>query len=572
MPWALIVLFVVFPLVLVTGGIWYSYYLQYQVELMQGPGVQGHLPGKLNILILILFSFTVMAAIAGWSIWNHFVKHYRGLFKSRNKKMLAESHLDHIHKYANDIIILTDSNLGIVQVNDKALTAYQYGQDELIKMNIKDLIIPEMVMDFTEKMKIVNADGKALFESIHGKKDGTTFPIEVNVRKFRFGDDEYFQWISRDITERKNAARELESSYLLLKATIDSTMDGLLVVDDSGKILVHNRKFAEMWSIPEDILAARDDERALSHVLTMLKDPGEFITKVRELYSSPEKISFDTIEFLDGRVVERYSQARRLNENVVGRVWSFRDVSEKFHAGRQLLVAKEKAEESDRLKTAFLHNISHEIRTPMNAIVGFSALLDDPELDEESRRNFTSIITDNTNRLLALISDIVEISNIEAGQVRLTYSVVNVNHLLKDLHSQFSPEAGKQNLLFDIDASLPDERAVMNTDRAKLSRILAIFIDNALKFTKKGFVKVGYRISESDLDLYVSDSGIGIEPSLHEKIFDRFYQVEAVTSREFSGAGLGLSISKAYADMLGCNIVLDSTKGKGSEFVLRHPL
>ena len=194
-----------------------------------------------------------------------------------------------------------------------------------------------------------------------------------------------------------------------------------MVVDTSGKIVVYNRKFAEMWAIPEEILEKKDDEAALKYVIGKIKDPDNFISIVSSLYALPEKVSYDSIELHDGRVFERYSQPQRINDKIVGRVWSFRDVTQRKNSEGPLIRAKEMAEESDRLKTAFLHNISHEIRTPMNAIVGFTTLLDDPSLDDKTRRYYTEIITRSTNQLLMLISDIVEISNIEACRSSLLF-------------------------------------------------------------------------------------------------------------------------------------------------------
>jgi PAS domain S-box-containing protein len=376
----------------------------------------------------------------------------------------------------------------------------------------------------------------------------------------------------QDITRRKTAETELENSFWLLKATIESTADGLLVVDSSGKIVAYNGKFAQMWAIPDEVLEKRDDELALKYIIGQVSDPEKFAATVRDLYSFPEKISFDSIEFHDGKVFERYSQPQKINEKIVGRVWSFRDITHKRNAENQLIRAKEMAEESDRLKTAFLHNISHEIRTPMNAIVGFTALLDDSSIDDSTRRSYTGIITQSTNQLLALISDIVEISNIEAGQVKLSFTEVNINNLLKDLYIQFSLNENRKDLEFQYHTGMPDDRALINTDKTKLIQILTNLLSNAFKFTKEGSVNLGYRLEKNDLIFYVKDTGIGIPEDKIDKIFDRFFQVQSDSSRQFTGAGLGLSISKAYAELLGGKLYVNSVAGKGSEFCLIHPL
>ena len=526
----------------------------------------------LFVMLLVILLIVAAGAITGWTIWHLRVKFYRDLYRTRAEKLLLESHFSNILKYANDIILLLNSDLRIVQSNNRASEVYQYSHDELAGMHIGELRVPGKEEELKASRLLIENKGTAFYETTHRKKDGTTFPVEISVNRFEVAGETYYQSVGRDITERKRSAKQFEESNLMMRATIESTADGLLVVDNNGKILVYNQKFAEMWALPDELLESRDDERVLKFVTDKVRNPHEFLGTIKDLYKSDSKTAFNTVEFYDGRVIERYSQPFRLNDNNLVRVWSFRDVTEKIAANRQLMSAKERAEESDRLKTAFLHNVSHEIRTPMNAIVGFSALLDDPEIDQETRKNFTSIITESTNQLLALISDIVEISNIEAGQVKVSYSEVNINHLIRELVTQAENLVRSKGIEMKSDLSMDDSRAVINTDRAKIGQILGCFLNNAIKFTEKGSVMIGYRIIENDLGLYVKDTGIGIDPSMHEKVFDRFFQVEAGTSRQYSGAGLGLTIARSYADLLGCRIELNSMPGSGSEFILRHPL
>jgi len=157
-------------------------------------------------------------------------------------------------------------------------------------------------------------------------------------------------------------------------------------------------------------------------------------------------------------------------------------------------MSKEKAEESDRLKTAFLHNISHEIRTPMNAIVGFSALLGEPGLDTSSRQSYIEIISQSSDQLLTIVSDIIEISNIEAGIIKINKTDVNVNSVLMRIYNQFNPKASEKGITFTFDTPLNDSDAVINTDKTKLVQILTNLADNALKFTSKGQIDFGYAV------------------------------------------------------------------------------
>ncbi len=237
----------------------------------------------------------------------------------------------------------------------------------------------------------------------------------------------------------------------------------------------------------------------------------------------------------------------------------------------KLRAAQKKAEENDMLKTAFLHNISHEIRTPLNAVVGFADLLNDPELSLEKRQEFTKIIVERSDQLLSIITDIVNIAIIESGQEKVVEKEVNLNDLFINIYNLFSPIAEQHNIIFDKSCRLNDQDALINVDQVKLLAILSNLIGNALKFTRQGHVNFGCTKKGNTLEFYVEDTGIGISPDMFEVVFDRFLQIERTPERQFGGSGLGLSIAKAYVEMLGGKIWLKSELGKGSVFYFTLP-
>jgi CheY-like chemotaxis protein/nitrogen-specific signal transduction histidine kinase len=247
------------------------------------------------------------------------------------------------------------------------------------------------------------------------------------------------------------------------------------------------------------------------------------------------------------------------------------DITERKEIVEELIRAKEKAEESDKLKTAFLHNISHEIRTPMNAIVGFSALLGEPEVDEKTRKSYIEVIMQSSNHLLSIITDIVDISNIEANLIKTYKNEVPINTTIKSLFNQFIPKAAEKKIDMIWEPGLSDYDALILTDKSKLSQIISNLISNAIKFTDKGTIKIGYKLVENFLEFCVSDTGIGISPEHHARIFDRFYQVSNAMERLYEGTGLGLAISKAYIEHLGGKIWLSSEQGKGTSFFFTIP-
>lgn len=262
---------------------------------------------------------------------------------------------------------------------------------------------------------------------------------------------------------------------------------------------------------------------------------------------------------------------RNNNDEVQYFLAMIEDITQRKQAESELIAAKEKAEESDRLKTAFLHNVSHEIRTPMNAIIGFSALLNEPDITEIERRQYIDIIFQSGSQLLSIINDIVDIANVESGQVRLNLKEMSLNAAMRSLHEQFSYKGKSDLLKIGLKKGLPDEESKIVTDGTKLIQILSNLISNAVKFTKEGSVNFGYTLKDGNLEFYVKDTGIGIPKEHHKKIFERFFQVDNVISRKFGGTGLGLSICKAYVELLGGKIWVSSESGHGTDFRFTLP-
>lgn len=236
----------------------------------------------------------------------------------------------------------------------------------------------------------------------------------------------------------------------------------------------------------------------------------------------------------------------------------------------ELRDAKEKAEESDRLKTAFIQNISHEIRTPMNGIVGFIELLQHPNSDFEKKAEYIGIINSCTQQLATLVNDLIDISKIETGTIELQNSEFSMNHLVKELNEAFSRPASEKGLSFKISNEVGNIQ--VRSDYSKIRQIMNHLVSNAIKFTPKGNVSVKLSKSGSEILLSVADTGIGIKESDRRVIFDRFRQAEIGLSRSYGGSGLGLAISKGNVEFLGGKIWFESQAGKGSLFAFAIPV
>ncbi|MFA6126791.1 MAG: two-component regulator propeller domain-containing protein [Bacteroidales bacterium] len=241
-------------------------------------------------------------------------------------------------------------------------------------------------------------------------------------------------------------------------------------------------------------------------------------------------------------------------------------ITEKEKIQAELTLAKDKAEESDRLKSAFLANMSHEIRTPMNVILGFTELLKEADLTGEEQQNYIGIIEKSGDRLLNIITNIVVFSQLESGAVETAISETNINGQLDLIYSFFKPQADQKGVQFLVNKRLQDEEAIIKSDKEKIYSILTNLVKNAMNFTPSGSIEFGCEKKGKFLEFYVKDTGIGIADAQKEIIFNRFRQCSEELTRNREGAGLGLSISKGYVEILGGKIWVESTLGVGSTF------
>ena len=364
------------------------------------------------------------------------------------------------------------------------------------------------------------------------------------------------------LKEKETAEDELQQSYMFSESLLKTIPFGMDIVDENGTILFQSENFIRLFGAEGKGKKCWEIYRDNNTKCTFCPlDEGIIVGETEATESRG---------VLGGRVFE-ISHTGMIYQGQKAMLEIFQDITDRKQDEEDLIKAKDRAEESDRLKTAFLHNISHEIRTPMNAIVGFSTLLAEPEVDAESRKSYTDVIMQSSNHLLSIITDIVDISNIEANLVKINKTEVNLNSILRILHAQFVPKADEKNLAFTYETELDDEDAMFLVDNSKLGQVLSNLVSNAIKFTNEGEIKLEYKVRGNSLEFCVSDTGIGIAPEFHNRVFDRFYQVQNAIKRVYEGTGLGLAISKAYVELLGGSIWLSSKPGIGSSFFFTIP-
>lgn len=398
------------------------------------------------------------------------------------------------------------------------------------------------------------------------------------------GEKRVLHSMALDITERKSTERELSNEKQTLANIIKGTNSGTWNWNIQTGALTINERWAEIFGYTLEDLQPVDINTWINHV-----HPEDLPIAQDHLNKHfKQELDFYDVEFRqphkNGTWVWVQSQGKVLERTKDGKPLIMSgthiDITERKHAEQELIAAKEKAEESDRLKSAFLANMSHEIRTPMNGILGFAELLQEPELTGEQQQEYIRVIQKSGTRMLNIINDIVDISKIESGQMNVSFSETRVDEQMDYLLKFFQAEANNKGIRLLTKNNQHAKEIILFTDHEKLYAILTNLIKNAIKYTDEGTIEFGYSlpgptitsVSEPvELQFFVKDTGIGIPKNRQEAIFERFIQADIFDKMARQGAGLGLAISKAYVEMLGGKIWVESEPGKGSTFYFSLP-
>ncbi|RZS90684.1 PAS domain-containing sensor histidine kinase [Aquimarina brevivitae] len=367
----------------------------------------------------------------------------------------------------------------------------------------------------------------------------------------------------------EKAAQLTQSRY---KTLTNISPVGIFMTKPNGKTIFVNPRWCE--------ISGMSYEEALGEgwLKAVHPDDRQRLKKGWENDTEDRKASYSEYRFINkkdgsikwvlGQAIPEYDE----NGRISGYVGTITDITEIKLYEEELSRLKDKAEESDRLKSAFLANMSHEIRTPMNGIMGFAELLKEPKLSGDEKSLYLSLIEESGKRMLNIIKDIIDISKIESGQVTVTPSDVAINEEITYLYQFFKPEADKKNLELSFHLDLTNENAVIRTDKEKLVAILTNLIKNAIKYTNEGAISFGYqKVNKDKLEFFVKDTGIGIPKNRQKAIFKRFVQADIKDRYALEGAGIGLSIAKAYVEMLEGKIRVESTENIGSTFYFTIP-
>ncbi|MFP5503582.1 MAG: ATP-binding protein, partial [Candidatus Sericytochromatia bacterium] len=374
-----------------------------------------------------------------------------------------------------------------------------------------------------------------------------------------------------DITERKQAEEGLLRANSVLRAQQEASIDGILVVDEHQGVISYNRRFMEIWGVPSAIMAARDEQVLLERVLGQLADPEAFMAQVAAIYQQPEASSRDEVYLKDGRVLDRYSAPALSPEGEsYGRVWYFRDISERKQMEQALQAKNAQLEELSRHKVNYVNQVSHELRTPLTSIMGYAEFLEEAlvESSQGGPLEFVHQVQSGTRRLQRLVDDLLDFALIEVGTFKVRCEEGELLGRVREVVESFRPQLERAGVRLATELPAGDVKLPM--DEQRVGQVLTNLLANAIKFTPRGGrITVRVRADEEAARVEVEDTGPGIAPEDQGKLFRHYSQLQDGMRR--GGAGLGLAISRGIVEAHGGRIEVSSEAGRGSRFWFTLP-
>ena len=505
----------------------------------------------------------------GSTLWYGIISDITERKKVENSLMESEKKYRELFESNSDSIAIfqihpDQRTLQFVDCNENNALLLGYSKEEILHFQPKDVEIPvsDEVLQWRQGELLKN--GQIGFETQLKHKSGHLIDVEIKAVMINYKNQPGIMNISRDITKR----RQIEERIRLLAYSLESISECVSITDNNDQIIYINKSFLNTYGYSSEELIGqhtrilRSSDMAFEHVRDILPITfeggwrGEIMNRKKDGTLFPILLSTSII--------------KDEKDNPIALIGVATDISDMRKARAELIAAKEQAVESNQLKTAFLNNMSHEIRTPMNHIMGFSSLMSEAKGVEKDQ--YAEIILSSSNQLLSLIENVILLSRLQSEKTEINKHAFDPQELIESLSNLFKSDCKDNKVTLEVKKPAENIHQSIYTDQEKIKQILIILTANAVKYTKNGFIEIGYEIIEEKINFHIKDSGIGIPLKEHKKIFDSFYRGEQAISLAIGGTGLGLSIAKELVKSLDGSIWLESQPGNGSIFYFSIPV
>jgi PAS domain S-box-containing protein len=526
------------------------------------------IPTWFYLATIIAFSLLALAALVVFAM-----RQYQKKLQNEIKNRIGQIK-DNEEKYSAGVNQAQDG-IAIIQ-NEKIIFANRainiigYPEKEVIGKRITDLLAPE------EKKKVeslhhnrISGNATApIYETTLLRRDGTKVDVEISSGVINYSGEPAVLVLVRDITQRKKMQEDIKLQNTILAAELEVSINGVLIVDKIGNIILYNDRFVDIWQVPKDALESRSDRIVLNSVIHLAKDPQEFLEKINYLNKHKSKTDQSEVQMVDGRILERYTSPLYVDKKVyVGRVWFFQDITErKMHA--------EKMAQVERAKHEFVSIAAHQLRAPVTSIMNASHVLNDYETENltDTQNHCISMIIKGTDQMNELVDFLLMMTKAETGTMMLSPAPIRLKSLTKDLMTELESAQKRKSMKFKL-IQKPSKIPPVFVDKSALTQVIINLLSNAIDYSPEGSEILVTIVSDKyAAEFSVADKGIGIPSEDQDKIFDKFYRSDKAKVFSQNGTGLGLPLAKSIVESWGGKIWVESEENKGSIFHFTIPI